>query len=280
MKLINYQPKRLFAFGCSFAKYFWATWPEIIATDLNIELYNYGNSGAGNIYISNSIAQADAMYDFNEYDLIIVSWTNVCREDRWRDQSWVTPGNIYTQQTYDAEYVKTWADPTGYMIRDLGQIHLTRGLLKEKKCQFHMLQMCDILEHADPLQAYNSNKNYCTLHLSKIYKDIFSSLHPSFLNVLWQNNLQNSKNVQSYDGNFFDPHPTPQEHLTYCKQVFNEHEFKSSTLLEVDRVENNLEKFLEKNTSKEFNLYDISQEEKNKLVTSTRIKENCNTKII
>ena len=82
MKLITRPPKRIFTFGCSFVEYYWATWAEILGKDLGIPLYNFGKSGGGNQYIANTFAQANAVYNFNEDDLIIVSWTNVCREDR------------------------------------------------------------------------------------------------------------------------------------------------------------------------------------------------------
>jgi hypothetical protein len=49
--------KRLFTFGCSFTRYLWPTWADILAED--IPYYeNWGCGGAGNLYISNAIMEA------------------------------------------------------------------------------------------------------------------------------------------------------------------------------------------------------------------------------
>ena len=46
--------KRFFAFGCSFTRYEWITWADIIAYHIK-ESYNYGRSGGGNSYIFYSL---------------------------------------------------------------------------------------------------------------------------------------------------------------------------------------------------------------------------------
>jgi hypothetical protein len=89
-KLINRPVRRVFTFGCSFTGYAWMCWPEAIAYDLNIPLYNYGRSGAGNQYIFNMLMQANNYYKFDENDLVIVSWTNVYRDDKFIKNNWVT----------------------------------------------------------------------------------------------------------------------------------------------------------------------------------------------
>ena len=61
--------KRFFSFGCSFTRYAWTTWSDIIAEELKVPYYNYGGAGAGNQYIFNTVMQADAFYKFDENDL-------------------------------------------------------------------------------------------------------------------------------------------------------------------------------------------------------------------
>ena len=104
----------LITFGCSFTKYSWGTWANILAKELEpVEYINLGKSGAGNQYIFNMLMQADAVYDFTHEDLVVVQWTNVCREDRYIPQKkdsgpWVTPGNIYSQEEYDTNFVMNY----------------------------------------------------------------------------------------------------------------------------------------------------------------------------
>ena len=47
--------KRLYTFGCSFTKWYWPCWPEIIAHDTGLPFENWGASAAGNVGIANGI---------------------------------------------------------------------------------------------------------------------------------------------------------------------------------------------------------------------------------
>ena len=128
--LIHNQPKRLFTFGCSFTGYNWGTWANVLAKELEpIEFYNFGRAGAGNHYIFNSLMQADAMYNFTHEDLVMVQWTNVSREDRYTDE-WLTPGNIYSQTTYDLEFVRKYFTEYGASLRDYAFIKAAHEMLK------------------------------------------------------------------------------------------------------------------------------------------------------
>lgn len=281
--LINNPVKRVFAFGCSFTDYYWSTWAEIVALDLNAELYNYGRSGAGNTFIANTVAQADAVYKFNKDDLVIVSWTNVCREDRWRKNDWVTPGNIFTQGEYDREYVKNWADPVGYMVRDLGQIHLTKQLLENSTCQYHMLQMVELTEQIDQQGKRENITNPHQQKLTEMYKDTISFIKPSFFSVLWRDDIYTNKilvDIKFYNGFFSDGHPTPLEHLEYLKTVFPKHKIKTSTVDAVLKADNYLKDFIKSRATQPFALYQLSGTELNELKFNTKIKQNSHFQIV
>jgi hypothetical protein len=280
--LVNSPVDRIFSFGCSFTKYFWAAWPEIIALDLDIPLYNFGKSGAGNQYIANMVAQADALYNFTEKDLIIVSWTNVCREDRWVKGNWITPGNIFTQGEYDQNFINKWADPVGYLIRDLASLKYVRSLLELKKCQFHFLSMCDIayqINQSNSNETFDSNYQETVKRLVEHYRSELNLLHPSFFSNLWSNDIYKNKMLPDKEiyGLFFsDGHPNPADHLTYLKNIFD-HEFKKSTEVAVHNSQKNLIDFI-KTTSqrlqKPFALYELSGSELNYLEEKTKIKSS------
>jgi hypothetical protein len=225
-KLITSQPTRLFTFGCSFTRYKWPTWANIVAYDLDIPFYNYGCAGAGNQYIFNTLIQADTKYQFNSNDLIMVSWTNVAREDRYRNNQWVTPGNIYTQLEYDEQYVKEWACPVGYTVRDFALIKAAWELLDKRLCQFHFMKMMDF----DIKNQWIPNELIESVdRIKKFYRNYLSTIQPSFYQVLWNNNIQSKLDAEYnlYKERFCDGHPTIKEHLTYLECVFdykfNEH---------------------------------------------------------
>lgn len=91
--------KRFFAFGCSFTKYCWPTWADIVSKEMpDAEYVNCGLHGSGNQLISYRIAEANTRYKFTDTDLVMVLWSTYFREDRWVNGKWLAHGNIYNQQ--------------------------------------------------------------------------------------------------------------------------------------------------------------------------------------
>ena len=230
-KLITRLPERLFTFGCSFTNYDWPSWANIISYDLNVPLYNYGRCGAGNQFIFNTVMQADAKYQFTNNDLVIVSWTNVAREDKFKENSWVTPGNIYTQNAYSEEYVKKWACPIGYTIRDFAVIKATWELLDKKNCQFHFLKMIDFTIKN---QWITNDIIHLVEKINELYNFYLEKILPSFYQVLWNNDIKSklAAERQIYGKKFINGHPSIKEYLIYLENVF-EHDFSTATQQQV-----------------------------------------------
>ena len=235
-KLITRKPKRLFTFGCSFSNYNWGgMWPEIVAYDLNIPYYNYGLCGCGNQYMACMLMQADIFYKFNSDDLVIVQWTNVCREDRYVWGEWLTPGNIFTQNVYDDRYVKKWADPEGYLLRDLTSIQFVDTFLASKECQYHFLSMVNIAstpdQYSDDTKIFNN--------ITGIFSNTLAKIHKSFYEVLWNNTISIKKlrDSQLIDNKYFDGHPHPAETLEYLQKTFTEHTFDARTIQSVGELQ-------------------------------------------
>ena len=141
MRLKNYT--RVFAFGCSMTHYPWPTWADIYGMQFP-EYYNYGRGGAGNIFISNQIVEQSLRYNWNENDLVLIMWSDYTREDRYYDLGWQTPGNIWTQDYYDEKFVKKYACPKGYLIRDLAIIKLAESYMSNLPCDYKMFMMNDL----------------------------------------------------------------------------------------------------------------------------------------
>jgi len=283
MQLITKNPRRFFAFGCSFTHYYWSSWPEIIAFDLNIPFYNYGQSGAGNQYIANMVCQADAIHKFTKDDLIVVSWTNVAREDRWIDGQWITPGNIYTQGIYDNKFVEKWADPIGYLIRDLSSIKLIKQFLFRKGCEFHFLSMCNIVSIFDQSSGKGIVPEKLKSKYEKLlflYDEEINFIQPSFFDILWNNDINKNKFAleESKGFTYFkDGHPYPEEHFVYLKNVFNQHTFNIETQLKIKEIQENFLKFIE-NKNQEFKkywaVYELSKKDSDNLINLTKIKSS------
>lgn len=236
-KLIKHRPTRIFAFGCSFTNYSWPTWANIIAFDLDIPLYNYGMSGAGNQYIFNSIMQADNYYNFNQDDLIMVCWTNISREDRFIQGHWQLHGNIYSQSYYDKDFVKKYVNESNGALRDFAAIKAAYEFIKFKNCQFHFLKMLDF-EFFD--QWVLKEESTTINAISNQYSKYLEKIEKSFIKVLWNNDLTIKQNEEAkIASGYIDGHPNVVEHFTYLENVF-EHDFTDATKDKVYNTNTNL----------------------------------------
>jgi len=238
LKLYENKPKRLFTFGCSFTDYHWATWANILAHELDVPFYNFGKSGAGNYFMANQVAQADAKFNFTKDDLVIVCWTNISREDRWTSKNgWITPGNIYTQNEYDKQFVRDWANHTHFALRDFSMIKLVDELLSHKT-QHHHLQMLDLANKINQWEndevIPNTREAQCLKHT---FKSVLDKLQPSFYDVLWNGDVQNKwkKDWKEIHKNFLDGHPTILEHSEYLEKTFD-YDFSKKTKKVVNRT--------------------------------------------
>jgi len=253
LKLIAQKPQRLFTFGCSFTDYNWTGWPEIVAYDLQIPLYNYGRIAAGNQYIFNMLMQADANFKFRSNDLIMICWTNVCREDRYIQDHWQLCGNIYTQDFYDQHFIDNCADPLGYLIRDLATIAATDAFLQQRGCQYHHMAMMDIIRRKDQwnpdASMFGTAEQMHTL--LKMYGPVLQRIPASYYDVLWNNDLQTKFQIdqQTIHPKFNDGHPLPEEHLSYLQKTY-EHDWRPHTITAVVDSQDMLSKHITEQAQK------------------------------
>lgn len=127
--------KRVFVFGCSFTNYMWPTWADILVKQMpNAEYYNLAMSGAGNPYITQKILENNLFHKFNSDDLVLVMYSTYCREDRYINNGWVNPGNIFTCGFYDEDFIKKYSDTRGYLIRDITLIEFASIYLESLPC--------------------------------------------------------------------------------------------------------------------------------------------------
>lgn len=197
--------RRLFTFGCSFTNYRWSTWADCLAPEFDY-FENWGQAGAGNQYIFNSIVEADARHKFGANDTVVVCWTSHMRDDRYINKRWQTLGNIFTCPIYTTDYIKDHVDERGYMIRDLATMQATKMILENKpNLNWRFLSMVDV-GWVTSFGDTSGNSDVCAL-----YHDVIASIAPSYLNTVFRESGWPDRNG--------DPHPTPDEHLTYLDTV-------------------------------------------------------------
>lgn len=202
--------KRFFAFGCSFTSYLWPTWADIVSTEMpDAEFFNLGKSGSGNMLISLRIAEANNRFKFTDTDLIMVMFTTYTREDRWVENQWITPGNIYDNDIYPKDWVKKFADERGYLIRDAALIDMSMKYLDNLPCDKYCMLSVPFIEGSD----------HCELN-GKMHKDIldtysatFNRLPPSMFDLEIREH-----NQLDYAG-FKDGHPSTIRYYNYLKKL-------------------------------------------------------------
>lgn len=163
--------RRLFTFGCSFTKYGWPTWADLLGeTYWNL---NWGNPGVGNRAIAERIVEAHTNFKFTKDDIIIVQWSSYIRHDYARPDiedsrtnMWKTKGNIFSKwnkKVFDDKWIKTFWNEQAYLLHTLHHIMLTQGFLESIGCTWYMtsitdieeLRMCDTNENDPPTNVAN-----------------------------------------------------------------------------------------------------------------------------
>lgn len=209
--------KRLFAFGCSFTNYRWPTWVDCLEPEFD-HTQNWGQSGAGNHYIFNSVIECDQRNRFSPNDTVIVCWSGTHRDDWYVNNKWQTLGNMHSCPIYNPEYLKTHVDDRGYIIRDLAYISAVKTLLENSQATWRFLSMCTLTAPDD---------------VALLYKNVLDCILPGYDITVFKNNWPKPG---------ADPHPSPAEHLAYLDTVLPGWVTKSETRVKMHEASINLNK--------------------------------------
>lgn len=191
---------RLFTFGCSFTKYGWPTWADIVAKEFD-EYQNWGMVGGGNSYIVYSLIEAIKQNSIGKDDTVGIMWTNIAREDRWLNGEWQGSGNVYSSSMYDLEWVKKYADNDGYLIRDLANVSIAKRLLDSIGCNYFFLSMLPFTVANDQGKVGIVNKINLLSGIENLgkeltvtdkaislYRDELATIKPSIFETVFNNN--------------------------------------------------------------------------------------------
>jgi hypothetical protein len=192
---------RLFTFGCSFTRYCWPTWADILGREYE-HFENWGQSGAGNQFIFNSLIECNLKNKLSPDDTIIIMWSNVFRQDRYIDRKWDLAGNLaQIPMNPVLENIRDMHDFRGYYIRDLATISAAYTILNSIGCkfQFHSMIPINIVDEYNIVE--NSNEDISDILI--LYNDIIKQIKPSVFETIFKSNWKSRPSVDlSYALNY------------------------------------------------------------------------------
>lgn len=193
--------KRLFTFGCSYTRYDWPTWADIIAYDQQIEFHNYGLAGIGNISMASLMLECDLKHKFTDTDLILVNWASWHREDRVDSKGkWIQNGNIFTGHHFNKIFIKEYWNEHNDIVKNTDAI-ISANRMFDINYQSHMI------DYEDYKSIIYSAGHHCERFSSLPKKNIFSKSKSD--TGFQQVGLQ-------------DNHPDIVCHLNHAKAVYKE----------------------------------------------------------
>lgn len=222
--------KRAFVFGCSFTNYYWPTWADLISYEIP-ETYMYGKTGAGNFYIYQSLVEAIMAHNIGKDDLVMIMFSNVTREDRYtKKDGWLTPGNLFYQDSYDKKFMDRFFCEKGYLMRDCTLIEGIDRILSNTEADYRLMSMIN-------LDSHNSDANKMTGvdEVLELYSDTIKKIQPSVFELIFNNDWRNNPKRPTYNTHwsntpYIDNHPTVLEHLEYILKIFPNTKFSEKTL--------------------------------------------------
>lgn len=203
---------RLFTFGCSFTKYYYPTWADILGQTFT-ESYNCGKLGSGNQLIAHRVMDANLQKKFTKDDTIIIMWSNFFRNDLYKEQDWQTKGNIFfydnTIQTEDLPY---------WIYRDCTTIKSILLALKNTGAKVISTSINDPYKDKTLLQ-YDKVK-----HILEMFKEYVTPQTITIQEHCWYPNIEKDKTRPQVLINglwTIEDHPLPLEHLNWLEEALD-----------------------------------------------------------
>lgn len=111
-------------FGCSFTRYLWPTWANILKYDRQCLSEIWAYSGRGNIAISHTLLEAYLTKNITKEDKIVVNWSSWPREDRY-NEGWWAKGGVWTGNEHTEDFRKNYWSAENDCMKNLSTIVFT-----------------------------------------------------------------------------------------------------------------------------------------------------------
>lgn len=175
---------RLYTFGCSFTKYDWPTWADILGKHFD-HYENWGSPGRGNSYIFNSLIECHLRNQLTPNDTVVIMWTGTDRVDIYNNNHW----NILPLRTFKKvkELVlhKDRSDIRGLLLQSLSMIYAAKEMLDKWGVKYHFLSLVPL----DFKDIFDNQDNPFTDILT-LYSEVLAKIKPSFYEVIYNFNWQ------------------------------------------------------------------------------------------
>ena len=261
---------RLFTFGCSFTRYHYPTWADIVGKNF-VEFQNWGKVGAGNNFILNSLNECHLRNKLGPDDTVIIMWTGLSRIDYYQINDW---GHLHNQY-YDLksrEY--PYSCPLGYEMLSYAWMASVVHILDHTGCRWKMFQWNRPELDSDAFALYQPLLNnivhapfdancqpYTLSPKSKIeVDDLFCRLRgqdwPALESILDESfesfpltdfvknecrefltAVKKDRRISSNMFNKIDQHPSPNTHLQWVEKNLSEYLINETTKQWVNHID-------------------------------------------
>ena len=224
--------KRFFAFGCSFTSYHWPTWADILGHHFGKEYHNFVAPGCCSDFIFRSVIEANQIYNFQSSDLIIIQWTEILRDARWRPDTGLQGcGSILHSPSFTVAHLMRLKQQE-FLKRDLEYATAISMILDSQKIDHYMFCMNNLTSLiGTPYQDLTPVLNF--------YSDVVKKFKPSFQETIqWIDQPGVSRSNYPTRGNIEnDKHPTPALHLKHLQTIFPNLVFDELIIKLVNEIE-------------------------------------------
>ena len=205
---------RLFTFGCSFTRYYWPTWADMLGREYT-EFENWGNGGLGNRAILERLTECVVNNKITANDTIIVQWSDLHRFDMHKPkpglpEGWAQGGNMLAAPDFENCWISSVWNEQSYVMHTLNFIKLAITLLESLPCKWYMTSLYDIT--ADLKRYPRAFKNYLPMFS---HKNFLQPMHSFFS----QYDFPKKTLVDIKDKKQIDEHPSPIAHYAWLAEV-------------------------------------------------------------
>lgn len=250
---------RIFTFGCSFTKYSWHTYADLLAEAFydqkgifpnHLIFQNWGAPGLGNRAIAERVIECHHKNCISKEDIVIVQWSGHLRYDYLKfntnaGTAWQTNGSVLAEANehiYNKHWMKTFFDEKAMFIHTLNNISLVQNLLENIGCKWLMTSMSDLEKNDFGHETISGEYFYENNADLECYAPIWKNYNSNWLSPMinfkskhkeldwWFNKIEDSdtfeifksKKVPVYEttkDKFLEGHLTPEQHLFYLEDV-------------------------------------------------------------